>query len=76
SSPSQSYTYCSQGDCFGINVLVSGVDPIVDIVAIHGLDGHPMKSWTAANDMLWLHDLLPEKIPHACILTYGYDAYT
>ncbi|KAF8220337.1 hypothetical protein L208DRAFT_1334395, partial [Tricholoma matsutake] len=48
---------------------------VVSIVAIHGLDGHPMKSWTAANDVLWLRDLLPEKIPHAHILTYGCDAY-
>jgi hypothetical protein len=35
-----------------------------------------MKSWTAANDTLWLRDLLPERIPRARILTYGYDAYT
>ena len=46
------------------------------IVAIHGLDGHLEKSWTADNGTLWLRDLLPEKIPHARILTYGYDAYT
>lgn len=26
--------------------------------------------------MLWLKDLLPEKIPGARILTYGYDANT
>ena len=46
------------------------------IVAVHGLDGHLEKSWTADNGTLWLRDLLPEKIPHARILTYGYDAYT
>ena len=23
-------TYCLQGDCFGVNVLVPGVDPIVE----------------------------------------------
>ena len=46
------------------------------IVAVHGLDGHLEKSWTADNGILWLRDLLPEKIPHARILTYGYDAYT
>ena len=45
------------------------------IVAVHGLDGHPEKSWTADNGVLWLRDLLPERIPHARILTYGYDAY-
>jgi protein SERAC1 len=46
------------------------------IIAIHGLDGHPQKSWTAPNGTLWLRDLLPEKLPQARILTYGYDAYT
>src|SRR5882757_288470 len=45
------------------------------IVAIHGLDGHREDSWTV-NGVLWLRDLLPEKVPRARILTYGYDAYT
>ncbi|KAF8234302.1 hypothetical protein L208DRAFT_1262445, partial [Tricholoma matsutake] len=49
---------------------------VVSIVAIHGLDGHAMTSWTAANDTLWLRDLLPKRIPRARILTYGYNAYT
>ena len=52
-----------------------GLNIVFSIVAIHGLDGHPIKSWTAANGTLWLRDLLPEKIPRARILTYGYDAY-
>jgi hypothetical protein len=46
------------------------------IVAIHGLNGHPDTSWTAANGTNWLRDLLPSEFPHARILTYGYDAYT
>ena len=46
------------------------------IIAIHGLDGHPKWSWTAENGTFWLCDLLPNKIPHARILTYGYDANT
>ena len=46
------------------------------IVAVHSLDSHLEKSWMADNGVLWLHDLLPEKIPHARILTYSYDAYT
>jgi hypothetical protein len=25
---------------------------------------------------MWLKTLLPERVPHARILTYGYDAYT
>jgi len=45
------------------------------IVAIHGLDGHRENSWTIKN-VLWLRDLLPNEIPTARILTYGYDANT
>ncbi|CCA76980.1 hypothetical protein PIIN_10963 [Serendipita indica DSM 11827] len=56
--------------------LVSGTDPIVDIVAIHGLDGHRERTWTAENGTLWLRDLLSVDIPNARILVYGYDADT
>ncbi|KAF8510875.1 hypothetical protein BU17DRAFT_97727 [Hysterangium stoloniferum] len=60
----------------GFGVLVPGVSPTIDIVAIHGLDGHRERSWTADNGKLWLRDFLPNCIPHARILTYGYDAST
>ncbi|PVF91405.1 hypothetical protein CPB86DRAFT_687044, partial [Serendipita vermifera] len=33
----------------GFKELSRGQDPVVDIVAIHGLDGHRERSWTAAN---------------------------
>jgi hypothetical protein len=46
------------------------------IVAIHGLDGHRERSWTAENGVFWLRDLLADEIPMARILTYGYDANT
>jgi hypothetical protein len=46
------------------------------IIAIHGLDGHPTRSWTASNGAFWLKDFLPEDMPYARILTYGYNAYT
>jgi hypothetical protein len=61
-------------------MTVNGVITVIyfplSIVAIHGLDGHPTESWTAANGKLWLRDFLPDKIPHARIMSYGYDAYT
>ncbi|KAF8511157.1 hypothetical protein BU17DRAFT_69772 [Hysterangium stoloniferum] len=53
----------SQG--FGIKELSPGISPLIDIVAIHGLDGHREASWTAGNGCTF-----------ARILTYGYDAYT
>ncbi|KAF8521436.1 hypothetical protein BU17DRAFT_64929 [Hysterangium stoloniferum] len=67
-------TYNDPG--FGIKVLVPGTTPTVDIVAIHGFDGHREESWTADNGKLWLRDFLPHTIPTARILSYGYDAYT
>ncbi|KAF8529764.1 hypothetical protein BU17DRAFT_79864 [Hysterangium stoloniferum] len=60
----------------GIKVLVEGISPNIDIVAIHGLDGHREQSWTAENGTLWLKDLLPQRFPHARVATYGYDAST
>ena len=33
-------------------------------------------SWTAANGVCWLRDLLPSRVPEARILTYSYDANT
>lgn len=35
-----------------------------------------MESWTAENGILWLRGLLPEIVPHARILTYGYPSRT
>ncbi|KAH6986816.1 hypothetical protein EDB80DRAFT_590376 [Ilyonectria destructans] len=44
------------------------------IVAIHGLNGHREKTWTAKNGVHWLRDLLPNDVPRARILCWGYDA--
>lgn len=61
---------------FGFLEIASGTDPIVDIVAIHGLQGHREKTWTTDNGILWLQHLLPSDLPNARILSYGYDADT
>lgn len=60
----------------GLKILNEGCDPVIDIVAIHGLNGHREKTWTANNNVLWLKDLLPEKIPNARIIVWGYDSST
>ena len=45
------------------------------VVAIHGFNGDPFKTWThKESDVLWLRDLLPEELPNARIMTYGYNA--
>src|SRR5271168_3692150 len=37
---------------------------------------HRDKTWTAANGIHWLRDLLATDLPHARILCWGYDANT
>ena len=47
------------------------------IVAVHGLNGHPVKTWTTEKTKkFWLKDadLLPSSLKSARILTFGYNA--
>jgi len=61
----------------GLKELASGQDPVIDIVAVHGLNGHREKSWTDDQSrVLWLRDLLPHQLPNVRVLTFGYDADT
>ena len=46
----------------------------VDIVAVHGLGGHPYKTWTHEDGTLWLRDIAPQQLPGARIYTFGYDS--
>jgi hypothetical protein len=46
----------------------------VDVVAVHGLQGHPYKTWQDDNGINWLKDFLPKDVPDARILTFGYDS--
>ena len=44
------------------------------IVAVTGLSGHAFGSWKQRGKAdMWLRDILPQSIPNARILTYGYD---
>ncbi|KAF2787873.1 ribonuclease-like protein p/mrp subunit [Melanomma pulvis-pyrius CBS 109.77] len=61
----------------GLTEIYRGDDPIVDIVAVHGLNGHPFQTWTTQNtNKFWLgdSDLLPSHLKRARILTFGYNA--
>lgn len=53
------------------------VDELVSsIIFIHGLTGDREKTWTAKGAATpWPQDLLPQAVPQARILTFGYDAY-
>jgi hypothetical protein len=50
----------------------------VDIVAIHGLNGHYQRTWSAiapdGSQVNWLKDFLPKQIPNARIMSYGYNS--
>jgi len=55
----------------------TGVEPEVDIVAVHGLNGDARKTWTAKKSgICWLNhpDFLPRFVKNARVLVWGYNA--
>ncbi|KAI1113824.1 Alpha/Beta hydrolase protein [Nemania sp. NC0429] len=50
----------------------------LDIIAVHGLNGHYLNTWTykpgSQAETMWLKDLLPEKLPGCRVLSFEYDA--
>ncbi|OCK91831.1 uncharacterized protein K441DRAFT_640868 [Cenococcum geophilum 1.58] len=60
--------------------LSEATNSLVDIVAIHGLNGDAFGTWTdkEADDQnakeLWLETLLPQAIPESRIMTFGYNS--
>jgi hypothetical protein len=63
----------------------SDTNSSVDIIALHGIDGTPFKTWTytemdssgksgKSRDTFWLQDFLPDVFPGSRIYTYGYNA--
>lgn len=59
---------------FGITLLSGKEDAVVDIIAIPGLGSHAIGGFKAkTGNNVWLRDFLPDDIPTARVLTYGYD---
>lgn len=46
------------------------------IIAVHGLNGHRERSWTAANGTNWLRDLLPTDMPGIRVASWGWKLAT
>ncbi len=63
---------------YGLNLLYDGADadrPDVDFVAVHGIGGHPLNSFTdGETGCCWLRDLLPRDSPRCRVFSYGYKA--
>ncbi|KAK3312875.1 hypothetical protein B0H66DRAFT_569081 [Apodospora peruviana] len=63
---------------YGIKVLYTAptVDPVADVIFIHGIKGHREHTWSQGADGQepWPQTLLPLRIPNVRILTFGYDA--
>jgi hypothetical protein len=48
---------------------------LLSIVAVHGLGGDLIETWThPKSKAFWLKDFLPKQIPEARIMTFGYNA--
>lgn len=61
---------------YKLHLLIDPEEADVDIVAVHGLDGHWKSSWTADNGVFWLRDLLPLELPRARIFSFGHNSRT
>ncbi|KAL8688063.1 MAG: hypothetical protein Q9218_005932 [Villophora microphyllina] len=49
----------------------------LDIIAVHGLNGHPRETWAykeSGREIYWLQEFLPKALPDARIYTFGYSA--
>ena len=46
----------------------------LSIIAVHGLGGRALDTWSHENGTNLLRDLLPTKIPNAKFYTFGYNA--
>jgi hypothetical protein len=51
---------------------------VVDIIAIHGLNGHYERTWQETGPdgppVYWLRDFLPSQMPKAGIMSYVYNS--
>ncbi|KAL2796248.1 hypothetical protein BJX66DRAFT_336262 [Aspergillus keveii] len=66
--------YSTQG-AYGLKKCHDSKSAIVDIIFVHGLTGNRETTWTDRDTkVFWPETLLPNDIPDARILTFGYDA--
>ncbi|KAL8689403.1 MAG: hypothetical protein Q9224_004647, partial [Gallowayella concinna] len=49
-------------------------DYSIDVVFVHGLNGHWTRTWTHANGFCWSKDALASDLPAARVYSYGYPS--
>ncbi|KAK0647014.1 hypothetical protein B0T16DRAFT_391337 [Cercophora newfieldiana] len=71
----------SQKKNMGLKVLHDPKNSIADLVLVHGLNGHPIDTWTYIETLedgsklsvCWPKDLLPRVQPRIRVLSFGYS---
>ncbi|KAL2015463.1 hypothetical protein VTK56DRAFT_5388 [Thermocarpiscus australiensis] len=64
-------------DPLGLLVLHTPPERTIDIVFVHGLGGTSLRTWCRDRDLdkLWPKLWLPDELPTARVLTFGYNAH-
>lgn len=73
STPTEESTQPTPQILRGMKVVVPNDDAAVDIICVHGLTGDSEKTWTTGSTN-WIRDFLPQAVPSARVIAYGYDA--
>lgn len=75
SQPSLRERLFPNGRTYGLRVLHDPVEPLVDLIFVHGLTGDSYSTWLEAKSgIYWPVHLLSKDVPDARIMTFGYDA--
>ena len=72
--PGEKHLVSEDKDFYGFTPLYTPpADIETDIIAVTGLAGHAFGSWAASPNM-WLRDFVPNDLPKARVLLYGYNS--